>query len=108
MVYQTSPTADVLIANLQITGSAVQCSYSDSTVLGALCIPQELVTGLPTEPHIQPNIGTIILTRIKLIIEANNSGDPWKINWISILSLEIDASNLSLTHQPTKQTPFQQ
>jgi len=108
VVYQTSPTADVLIANLQITGLVLLYSVPDSTVLGALCIPQELVTGLPTEPHIQPNIGTIILTRIKLIIEANNSGDPWKINWISILSLEIDASNLSLTHQPTKQTPFQQ
>lgn len=73
-----------------------------STFLGTLWIPQEFVTGLPTEPHVWPNIGTIILTRIKLIIEAIHFRGPWKINWISISSLE-KASNHSPTNQPTNQ-----
>lgn len=53
----------------------------DSAVLtvGTLRIPQELVAGLPTEPHVRRNIRTIILTRIKLIIEANQLGVHGKL-----------------------------
>jgi hypothetical protein len=58
---------------------------------------------LPTLPQALPSVGIIILTGIKLIIEADDFGSPWKINWISIPSSKKKAPNHSPTNQPTNQ-----